>query len=156
MSKIEKKEKLCLDDPVSVIKGIGPKKAESMKECGLEIIFDLLRIYPTKYQDRRTATNISDLEKDTQALIKVRLESIKSIFARKGLAIVTADFSDISGKITIKWFNKTYLTKQSSCCGNKLNLGKYGRLAQNIYITLHKLTISTSLRTIGTPHVTHL
>lgn len=106
------KKVLHLEDPVGSIKGIGPKKSEALRESGFETVFDLLRIYPNKYQDRRTAVDIKDLKADTQALIKVRLESIKSAYVRRGLTVISAVFYDRDGKINIKWFNKTYLLKQ--------------------------------------------
>lgn len=106
------KKVLHLEDPVGSIKGIGPKKSEALRESGFETVFDLLRIYPNKYQDRRTAVEIKDLKADTQALIKVRLESIKSAYVRRGLTVISAVFYDRDGKINIKWFNKTYLLKQ--------------------------------------------
>lgn len=105
-------KRLLLEDPVSSLSGIGTKKATVLVEAGFSTIFDLLRIYPSRYQDRRQAVLIDSLIPGSSALVKAELLSIKSYYARKGLMIVSAEFSDCSGKITVRWFNKTYLCRQ--------------------------------------------
>ena len=47
-------------------------------------------------------------------------------------------------------------SKKCCCCKYKLDLGKIGRLTQDIDITLHKLTETTSLRTVSSPYISHL
>ena len=112
MPKITKETKIVLDAPVSSLPGVGPKKAEALNKAGCQVVFDILRFYPTKYQDRRKSTPVSSVEFGKTYLLRVKLESIKSYFARRGLTVINAIFSDNSGKITAKWFNRTYLTKQ--------------------------------------------
>ncbi len=112
MSKTIKNTKILLDAPVSTISGVGPKKAEALNKVGCQVVFDILRFYPTKYQDRRKTTPVSQVENGRMYLLRVKLESIKSYFARRGLTVINAIFFDNSGKITAKWFNRTYLTKQ--------------------------------------------
>ncbi|MBQ2592799.1 MAG: hypothetical protein II567_05925, partial [Candidatus Riflebacteria bacterium] len=112
MPRLIKVSKILLDDPVSSLPGVGPKKSEALNKAGCLTVFDILRFYPTKYQDRRNTTPVSNVENGKMYLLRVKLESIKSYFARRGLTVINAIFSDNSGKITAKWFNKTYLTKQ--------------------------------------------
>ncbi len=75
-------------------------------------MFDLLRIYPAKYQDRRQALPVAGLEAQTAGLVRVKLDSIKAYHARRGLTVINAEFCDHSGKIGAKWFNRVYLTRQ--------------------------------------------
>ena len=112
MAKLIKASKILLDDPVSSLPGVGPKKSEALNKAGCLTVFDILRFYPAKYQDRRKTTNVSNVENGKMCLLRVKLESIKSYFARRGLTVINAVFSDNTGKITAKWFNRTYLTKQ--------------------------------------------
>ncbi len=112
MARTAKTSKILLDAPVSSLSGVGPKKSEALNKAGCQVVFDILRFYPTKYQDRRKYTPISQVEIGKMFLLKVKLESIKSYFARRGLTVINAIFTDNSGKITAKWFNRTYLTKQ--------------------------------------------
>lgn len=104
--------KIRLDDHVGIIQGIGPKKSETLEKAGFSSVFDLLRIYPVRYQDRRQTVRIADLQPQTQSLIKARLESVKSYHARRGLTVINAEFSDATGKIVARWFNRVYLIKQ--------------------------------------------
>ncbi len=112
MSRIAKNTLIVLDSPVSNLPGVGPKKAEAFNKAGCLTVFDILRFYPNKYQDRRKTTPVSQVENGKMYLLRVKLESIKSYFARRGLTVINAIFYDNSGKITAKWFNRTYLTKQ--------------------------------------------
>ncbi|HOI91911.1 MAG TPA: ATP-dependent DNA helicase RecG [Candidatus Rifleibacterium sp.] len=91
---------------------MGPKKSETLQNAGFGCVFDLLRIYPVRYQDRRQAVPISALQPQTQGLLKARLNSIKAFHARRGLTVINAEFADQTGKIGAKWFNKVYLTRQ--------------------------------------------
>ena len=47
-------------------------------------------------------------------------------------------------------------SKKCCSCKYKLDLSKIGRLTQDIDITLHKLTETTSLRTVSSPYISHL
>lgn len=104
--------KLCLDDHVSTISGIGPKKSEVLSKAGFGCVFDLLRIYPSRYQDRRTVMPVALLSPANQGLVRARLDSIRSYHARRGLTVISAEFSDATGKIGARWFNRVYLTRQ--------------------------------------------
>lgn len=105
---------ITLDTPVETLTGIGPKKAEALGKAGISQVLDLLRITPARYQDRAKILPFSFIKPDgtPQGIFKGKLESQKSFFARKGLAIVSAEFSDPSGKVSARWFNKTYLSRQ--------------------------------------------
>jgi len=104
--------RLTLDDPLSKVRGIGPKKAEALRQCGVEQIIDLLRIYPARYQDRRSAKPVAQLTEGSESLACLRLDSLKSYHVRRGLTVINAEFSDATGKISAKWFNRVYLTRQ--------------------------------------------
>lgn len=108
----EKSQKLRLDDHVGTISGIGPKKSETLEKAGFASVFDLLRVYPVKYQDRRQAASVASLQNQQQCLLKLKLLSIKSYHARRGLTVINAEFCDQTGKITARWFNRVYLIKQ--------------------------------------------
>ena len=47
-------------------------------------------------------------------------------------------------------------SKKCCSCKYKLDFSKIGRLTQDIDITLHKLTETTSLRTVSSPYISHL
>ena len=50
-----------LNDSVSAIRGIGPKKADRLRNMGICTVEELLAHYPRGYQDRRMVTPLSQL-----------------------------------------------------------------------------------------------
>ncbi|MGM0599205.1 MAG: ATP-dependent DNA helicase RecG [Candidatus Rifleibacteriota bacterium] len=106
--------KLILDTPVQDLKGIGPKKAQALKQAGFFSLLDLLRISPIRYQDRSQIVPLCRLLPDNtaQGLFKAKLKALKSFRIRRGLAIINATFYDSSTEVKARWFNKTYLTRQ--------------------------------------------
>lgn len=134
MARTAKNTKVILDDPVSSLPGVGPKKAEALNKAGCQTIFDILRFYPTKYQDRRKTTPTTQVEVGKMYLLRVKLESIKAMFARRGLMVITAVFSDKFGKISAKWFNRTYLTKQLKPQEEYWVFGIVARVGNNLIV----------------------
>ena len=57
-----------LKDKITVLKGIGGKKAETFASYGIETLEDLLYFFPRKYEDRRFETAIENLEAGKDAL----------------------------------------------------------------------------------------
>lgn len=57
----------ALTDPVTVLAGVGQKRAESLASLGIHTIEDLLTYYPFRYEDiqERNLTEIQDQEKVT-------------------------------------------------------------------------------------------
>ena len=51
-----------LKDKITVLKGIGGKKAETFASYGVATLEDLLYFFPRKYEDRRFETAIENLE----------------------------------------------------------------------------------------------
>lgn len=64
-----------LSDNVSVLKGVGPKKAESLADAGIESLQDLLYFFPRKYEDRRQVAAIGSLKPGTDVLISGKMLS---------------------------------------------------------------------------------
>lgn len=104
---------IVLESALSDIPGIGPKKFQALKAAGFSCVFDLIRIYPLRYQNRSSILKIKDLQPGGEAcMMLLKLESIKSYYARRGLTVISAEFSDETGRATAKWFNRVYLIKQ--------------------------------------------
>lgn len=97
-----------LNDKVTAIKGIGPKKAEALKKMGINIIEDFLYFYPRDYQDRRQIKKIRELENGSLALIqgKVKLK-VKGGYGKKQTLKLLV--TDDSGGIEVVFFNAKFL-----------------------------------------------
>ncbi|QHI73824.1 ATP-dependent DNA helicase RecG [Aminipila terrae] len=97
-----------LNDRVTTIKGIGPKKAEALYKIGINKIEDFLYFYPRGYQDRRQVTKIGELENSSLALVqgKVKLK-IKGGYGKKQTLKLLV--SDDSGSMEVVFFNAKFL-----------------------------------------------
>ena len=101
-----------IEDSVSVLKGIGPKKQAVLEKTGVYTIEDLLCLFPREYEDRRSVTPVSDIKEGKPALIRGRLLRIVSEPFRRGRKqILRLLISDDSGKLEVVFFNAGYLSK---------------------------------------------
>src|SRR3954465_5276633 len=91
--------KVYLDMPVTYIKGVGPRRAESLRRLGIITARDLLFHVPHRYEDASTVSPISSLEPGMDATIIGRVVSKGIIPTRKGLRIFQAVVRDDSGVI---------------------------------------------------------
>lgn len=80
---------------VSEVKGIGPKKAELLKQMGIETLEDMLSHYPHSYEDRSKITDVADAEEGFTCYIRTNVIRISKNFAygrnKKILRLLTAD-----------------------------------------------------------------
>jgi len=58
MNDLNKENIKYLNSPVTVLKGIGPKKALLFNKLGIHTVLDLLYFLPRKYEDRRSIKKI--------------------------------------------------------------------------------------------------
>ncbi len=61
-----------LNDSVSVLKGVGPKKVEALDELGIDTIYDLLTYYPFRYDDFQVK-DLSQIEDQEKVTIKGKI-----------------------------------------------------------------------------------
>lgn len=119
-----------INDSISVLKGVGPKKVEIFRDMGIETIEDLALYFPKSYEDRRTVTPISELKAGSDFLIQARIVN-KRIGANrfnKKIPLVL-NVSDDSGMLEVVFFNGYFLNKL-------FDIGKeyvfYGRVTENL------------------------
>ncbi len=118
-----------LKQPVTNLKGIGPKKAALLEKLGIYTLEDLLLHYPRDYQDRRNICSISELQEDKPVLIQGVVKSVKSDPYRPGRKQILRVFVvDKTGGIEILFFNARYLAQQFRS-GKTYDF--YGRAVQN-------------------------
>lgn len=101
-----------LEKPITVIKGIGPKKAEKFNKMGIHCVKELLYSFPRNYEDRRNVKPICQVLNDQPILILGRVSKItKSKFVRNRKQILSLSVEDDSGKMDIIFFNASYYLK---------------------------------------------
>jgi len=103
--------KLYLDMPVTYLKGVGPRRAESLRRLGIVSARDLLYHIPHRYEDASTIRPISSLEPGMDATVIGRVVSKGIIPTRRGLRIFQAVVRDDSGVIEASWPGQPFLDR---------------------------------------------
>ncbi|NJN55131.1 MAG: hypothetical protein HC804_10440 [Anaerolineae bacterium] len=99
-----------LAQPVTALKGVGPKLGEQLAKLGAESIWDLLYIFPRRYDDYTLMKPINRLVYGEQVTV---IGTIWETRARRtnNKVIVQTTISDGTGKIQATWFNQPWLTE---------------------------------------------
>jgi ATP-dependent DNA helicase RecG len=103
--------KIYLDMPVTYLKGVGPRRAESLRRLGIVTARDLLYHVPHRYEDASTVSPISSVETGMDATIVGKVVSKGIIPTRKGLRIFQAVIRDESGHIEASWPGQPFLDR---------------------------------------------
>ena len=98
-------------DPLTELKGIGPKSAEALSAEGFNTVLDLLFHLPRRYEDRTRVTRLDQrLESGSWVLLRgivkgVRLRRIP----RRRMMIVDGFVDDGRGNLKVVWFNHRWI-----------------------------------------------
>ncbi|MBO6061500.1 MAG: DEAD/DEAH box helicase, partial [Clostridia bacterium] len=102
-----------LNDPLTEIKGIGPKRAEALSRLGLFTLRDLLYFAPREHYDLREAKKISELEHGEYAVVKIdsigRPKVAYPTVNGRRTPLITVVVSDGTGDLRLSWFNQPYM-----------------------------------------------
>ncbi|MBX3054958.1 MAG: ATP-dependent DNA helicase RecG [Anaerolineae bacterium] len=99
-----------LSQPVSALKGVGPKIAEQLGKLGAATIWELLYTFPRRYDDYTLMKPINRLQYGEQVTV---IGTIWETRARRtgNRVIVQSTISDGTGNIQATWFNQPWLTE---------------------------------------------
>jgi ATP-dependent DNA helicase RecG len=116
------------------LKGVGPRRAESLRRLGLETVEDLLYVLPFRYEDRTAFSSIDDLAAGgPETTLDVRVATRRLIRTRRpGFSIFEAWLEDASGSIRAVWYNQPYLDRvfvedRRAVVFGRPTLDRYGR-----------------------------
>ena len=103
-----------LQTPIEYLKGIGPNRANLLKqELNIFTFQDLLHFFPNRYIDRSTFYKIKDLPKNTSEIqIKGKIIDLKMIPQKRGKRLV-ATFTDGENNMELVWFRGHQWIKES-------------------------------------------
>ena len=93
----------ALDKPVQFLKGVGPRRAESLQRMGILAARDLLYHVPRRYDDASTITPVALAEVGMDVTVAGEVRSKGIVPTRSGLRIFQAVIRDDSGLITCAW-----------------------------------------------------
>ncbi|PZS19753.1 MAG: ATP-dependent DNA helicase RecG [Acidimicrobiales bacterium] len=100
------------DKPVTVLDGVGPRKADALAEMGITSVLDLLTHYPRRYIDRSRQVAVVDLVVGQEAMVLGHVKRVSSRRTRNGKALVEVDLYDGSGYLRCSFFNQGWRAKQ--------------------------------------------
>ncbi len=102
--------KNILNQNISVLNGIGPKRAELFRTLGLFTVSDLLHHYPRYYEDRTKIKKMAELSDGESVCVKGRAVSpIRESYIRKNMYVCTLKISDGTGFLELVWFNNRFI-----------------------------------------------
>lgn len=109
-----------LQAEIQSLKGVGPRKAQQLRQLGLERVYDLLTYYPRGYEDQSSITPMAELQAGQRATVSGLITGLqeKRGGSRK-LLILTATISDGTGFLQVTWFNQKFL-KQKLKTGRRI------------------------------------
>lgn len=106
--------KSFLQTPIEFLKGVGPKRAELLKqEAGIYTYEDLLYYFPFRYVDRTVFHKISEIRNLEGAVqLKGVITRVQEIGGSRSKRLV-ASFEDSSGRLDLVWFKGARWIRQS-------------------------------------------
>lgn len=121
---------LELNDNITYLKGVGPKRAENYKKLAVKTVKDLLYHFPRNYIDLTSPTMIKDTQIGEIYAVAGRIvRKLPPARIRKGMTIFKAVFTDDEEDLTVIIYNSEYLF-------NSLTLGEpiilYGKISGNM------------------------
>ena len=102
-----------LNDPVTILKGVGPTKAKQLAQLNIFTLQDLICHFPRGYEDRTKLVTIEKLEVDTPACFRAMvMNTPRTSHIRKGLDITKVQVADHTARLTLTFFNQKFTTEQ--------------------------------------------
>ena len=103
---------VALDAPVDSLPGIGPRRAERLRETGVATVEDLLFHFPFRYEDRSRCARVADLVPGLPVTVRARVAAMRLIRTRRrDFCIVQAVLEDGTGSIRAVWHNQPWLER---------------------------------------------
>jgi ATP-dependent DNA helicase RecG len=110
--------------PVTVLAGVGPKKAEALAEMDIETVLDLLTHYPRRYLDRTQQAEISELHIGDEAMVLATVKRVNSRRTRNRRSLVEVDVFDGTSYLRCTFFNQPWRARQLAAGTQAVFFGK--------------------------------
>ena len=98
-----------LEAPLTVLHGVGKRRAEALAKRGIRCVEQLLYHLPSGYDDRRALTDVGDLEVGRRATFLAEVQSTGTASARmrggRMGRVFEAVVGDDTGSVSLKWFH---------------------------------------------------
>lgn len=97
-----------LENPITSVKGVGPRRAEAFGKLGLTCLYDLLRFMPRDYIDCSRTTPVSGMVDGSPCLLHLEVVGNDKIVRTKTGTMLLVDARDGSGCLKLCLFNQAY------------------------------------------------
>ncbi|MDD3679492.1 MAG: ATP-dependent DNA helicase RecG [Candidatus Shapirobacteria bacterium] len=98
-----------LSDPVNRLTGVGQTYTKKLERLNIKTIADLLRHYPTYYQDFSRVSKIGLAEPESNVTIQGKVEKISNQYRGWRKSLQKAIINDKTGQVQVTWFNQPFL-----------------------------------------------
>jgi len=116
-----------LRSPITVLKGIGPKKAQLFARLGINSVWDLCYYFPSGYEDRRRICSVRECIPGELCCIRVRpMRQVIERRLKQKLSLFLLYAADEYDTVTVKWFSSPF-SKPKLQSGNYYNI--YGSMS---------------------------
>ena len=96
-------------EAITSIKGIGEKTARLFQQLGVQTVEDMLHYYPRAYDAFLPPQPVSELAPETVAAVEGVLTKTADVLPYGRMKVTAAALRDISGLLTLTWYNMPYL-----------------------------------------------
>ena len=100
-----------LRDKVEKLPFVGPYYARKLEKLNITTLEELLLHIPSRYLDYRNKEKIKNTRVGNIYVVRGILTFIKNQYTRSGKKIQIAKIEDVTGEITLIWFNQPYLVR---------------------------------------------
>ena len=105
-------KKNILNESISVLDGLGQKRAELFRTLGVFTVSDLLTFYPRGYEDRTKLKKLAELTDGETVCVRGRAVSpLRENMIRKNLYVCSLKISDGTGFLELVWFNNRFIKR---------------------------------------------
>ncbi|MDW8298844.1 MAG: ATP-dependent DNA helicase RecG [Anaerolineae bacterium] len=101
-----------LQQPVTVVNGVGEKVAEKLAALGIRTLEDWLWRFPRRYDDFSTMLPLNRLRPNMIVTAAGTVREVKLNRAKRGTEVLHVTIHDGTGSLTATFFNQPYLEKR--------------------------------------------
>jgi ATP-dependent DNA helicase RecG len=105
-------------EPVTVLKGVGPKLAERLAKIGIRTVTDLLFHLPLRYQDRTRVLPMGSLRPGDEGMVEGVVDHAEVVYRGRRMLLVRV--SDGTGSVTLRFFHFSAAQQQGLTRGLRL------------------------------------
>lgn len=96
-------------EPLRSLKGVGEKTDKLFGKLGLRTVGDLLRDFPREYDVYERPMSVSACKVGQKAAVQAVITNPVEMRAVKKLTVLTTTVQDVTGRLTLTWFNMPFL-----------------------------------------------